>query len=116
MSATINREKIRRVLHNLLNNAIKFSPHSSKIHLQAFKTENNHIVIKISDNGIGIPKEHLNSIFDLDHKTQREGTSGEKSYGLGLYICKLIVEEHEGSIIAENNEGSGTIFTITLPS
>ncbi len=111
----LNREKIRRVLYNLISNAIKFSPIDSEITLELLDYSNQAVRIKIYDQGIGIPEELRETIFDIDPMNRREGTSGEQSFGLGLYICKKIVLEHAGAIWIENNTGLGTVFVIELP-
>lgn len=111
----INREKIRRVLDNILSNAIKFSSPASEIFVEIIDQNEDNILIKIADNGIGIPEEYRAKLFELDPKIRREGTFGEESFGLGLYICKQIVDQHRGRIWIENNIHQGTIFNIELP-
>jgi len=115
ITAAINREKMRRVLQNLLTNAIKFSPQNSEITLQVTGERPSYATIKIADNGIGIPREFHEHIFGLNPQVRREGTAGEPSFGLGLYICKQIVDEHGGTIRAEKNNGGGTVFILELP-
>ncbi|WP_379089813.1 sensor histidine kinase [Pedobacter sp. UC225_65] len=73
------------------------------------------VIIHIADNGIGIPKDFEEKIFDMFTKTKRLGTAGEKPYGLGLSISKQIVEGHQGKIWFEPNPSGGTIFFIQLP-
>src|SRR5690606_19569336 len=107
--------KMRRVLQNLLTNAIKFSPQNSEITLQVTGERPSYATIKIADNGIGIPREFHEHIFGLNPQVRREGTAGEPSFGLGLYICKQIVDEHGGTIRAEKNNGGGTVFILELP-
>jgi len=111
----INREKMRRVFDNILSNAIKFSASGSNIFVEMIEKDENSILIKISDSGIGIPDEYKTKIFKLDPEIRREGTFGEESFGLGLYICKQILDEHNGKIWIENNLNQGTVFYIELP-
>ena len=111
----ISREKIRRVLDNLLSNAIKFSSPASEISIHLLDSDENTIQIRIADNGIGIPEEFKAKLFDLNPQIRREGTFGEESFGLGLYICKQIIDQHKGKIWIENNINQGTIFIIELP-
>lgn len=111
----LNREKIRRVIDNLINNAIKFSSPSSEIHVEIVVNDADKVRIKIADNGIGIPEEFKSKIFEMSPELRREGTFGEESFGLGLYICKQIIDQHNGKIWIENNTHSGTIFFIDLP-
>jgi two-component system sensor histidine kinase KdpD len=95
-----------------LDNAVKYSPPSSPIDLQA-DLEEDHVEIKISDRGLGIPGEDLGRVFDKFYRVQRnDSVSGT---GLGLAICKGIVEVHGGRIFAELREGSGTTMHIWLP-
>jgi len=112
----INREKIRRVLDNILSNAIKFSCPASQIEVILIENhQDDSIQIKIADKGIGIPEEFRSKLFDLNPQIRREGTFGEESFGLGLYICKQIIDQHKGKIWIENNIDQGTIFIIELP-
>lgn len=111
----INREKMRRVLDNILSNAIKFSSPASDITVDLLDLNDDYIQIRIADNGIGIPEEFRSKLFELNPTIRREGTFGEESFGLGLYICKQIVDQHMGKIWIENNTNQGTIFIIELP-
>jgi len=107
-----NSEKITRVINNLITNAIKFSHLKSSIAVSL--QSNDPALIIIKDNGIGIPDEIKDNIFDTLTSAKRKGTEGEKSYGLGLSICKQIVEEHKGKIWVES-KGEGTTFFVSLP-
>jgi signal transduction histidine kinase len=115
INIAINKEKIRRVLDNILNNAIKFSSRNSNIEIMLLDKDQHTIQIRIADNGIGIPEEFRSKLFDLNPNIRREGTLGEESFGLGLYICKQIIDQHKGKIWIENNADQGTIFIIELP-
>jgi two-component system sensor histidine kinase KdpD len=111
-SVSIDFVLVQQVLINLLDNAVKYSPPSSPIDLQA-DLEEDHVEIKISDRGLGIPGEDLGRVFDKFYRVQRnDSVSGT---GLGLAICKGIVEVHGGRIFAELREGSGTTMHIWLP-
>jgi signal transduction histidine kinase len=110
----INKEKIRRLIHNLIVNAMKFSNINSEISV-SLQVSSPQAIIKVADNGIGIPQELRDIIFSRDASIQRAGTSGEQSFGLGLFICKQIAEAHRGKIWTEDNKSGGTIFYITLP-
>ncbi len=107
-------QKIARVISNLINNAIKFSQAGQEIKVVIEKQTEN-VLFKIIDNGIGIPKEYGNDIFQLFTSSKRFGTKGEKSYGLGLSICKQIIDAHGGEIWYESNNAGGTVFCFTLP-
>lgn len=110
----INREMIWRVISNLISNAIKFSPVGETIHLKCVN-ETNHIQISVADHGIGIPDEMKDKVFNMFTDAKRAGTIGEKSFGLGLSICKQIIEKHHGKIWFESKSGKGTTFYIKLP-
>jgi signal transduction histidine kinase len=112
--AAVNEQRMFRVLDNLVNNAIKFTHNGGKILIE-LKVYHNRARISITDNGIGIPQNILPYLFERFSKTGRQGNSGEKSYGLGLTICRQIVEQHNGLISAESKEGEGATFHIDLP-
>ncbi len=114
ISVNVNKEKINRVLGNLITNAVKFSPEQSTIHISAIK-KNGKALIEVRDSGIGIPGSLLPVIFDTFTTAKRSGTAGEPSFGLGLSICKQIIEAHKGRIWAESKEENGTSFYIELP-
>ena len=109
-----NREKLWRVISNIVSNAIKFSPLASKITIATY-TYHDYAILKIKDEGIGIPKNWNGDFFKAAHKFKRAGTEGEASYGLGLTISKQIIEAHKGSIWYESEVGKGTTFFISLP-
>jgi signal transduction histidine kinase len=110
----INTDKFTRVIDNLLTNAIKFTPLGGKINIDISKS-NTSALIKIEDNGIGIPLHLQELIFDKFTTAGRRGTSGEKSLGLGMSICKKIVTLHQGKIWFESKDNKGTTFFIELP-
>nr|WP_294949726.1 ATP-binding protein [uncultured Mucilaginibacter sp.] len=112
----ISREKIWRVISNLISNAIKFSPTGQTIRVKV-AAETGEVVISVKDNGIGIPEKLKDQVFNMFTSAQRPGTEGEKSFGLGLSICRQIVEKHNGKIWFENNkEGNGATFFVSLPA
>ena len=110
----INRQKIWRVVSNIINNAIKFSQENSVININLQKKDTN-VLLSVHDNGIGIPQELKSKIFDLSGEATRSGTVGEKSYGLGLSISQKIVEEHNGKLWFESKDGEGSVFYVELP-
>jgi two-component system, OmpR family, sensor histidine kinase KdpD len=101
-----------QVLVNILDNACKFSPADSEIDITV-AIKDKTVLIKIADRGFGIPPEDLSRIFDKYYRVQR--SMKVPGIGLGLSICKGIVEAHNGTIVAENRPGGGTVITITLP-
>lgn len=111
----ISRERIWRVISNLISNAIKFSPDGSAIDVKI--TSNiNFVDISVSDNGIGIPDDIKDEVFNIFTNAKRPGTAGEKSFGLGLSICQQIIENHHGKIWFESEVNAGTTFHISLPA
>lgn len=111
----IDRHEMTRVINNVAGNAMKFSPEGSSIILKLEQTKD-HIRISVKDQGIGIPDEMKELVFDMFTESRRHGTNGEESFGLGLAISKLIVEGHNGKIWFESDEKSGTTFYIELLS
>ncbi|MGZ3756930.1 MAG: sensor histidine kinase [Mucilaginibacter sp.] len=111
--ALINKEKIQRVMDNLISNAVKFSGASDHIEV-LLKEENDQLFISVKDFGLGIPEDLLPYIFDRFSKASRKGLRGEESVGLGLSIVRQIIHKHEGEISVSSTEKVGTTFTFTL--
>ena len=99
---------------NIGNNAVKYSHMGSKVSIAA-REQDGHIVISVSDTGVGIPKDDLPFVFDGFYRAET-GRATESGYGLGLAICRRIIETHEGSISAESEMGKGSTFVIRLPA
>ncbi len=114
ISAHVNKEKLLRVVGNLVNNAIKFSPVAGEIKVR-LKKDNDNFSIEVEDCGIGIPDNLKDKVFDLFSEAKRYGTLGEQPFGLGLSISLQIVEAHGGKIWFESVEGKGTTFYINMP-
>ncbi|MFD2336164.1 sensor histidine kinase [Pedobacter mendelii] len=110
----VDKEKIWRVVNNIIINAIKFSTVGSEIKIGMYKTEK-EVVIKIQDQGIGIPYHLKEKIFNMSTDAKRQGTLGEHSFGLGLAISKQLVLAHGGRIWVESEAGKGSIFFVALP-
>ncbi|EMJ6829335.1 TPA: histidine kinase [Clostridioides difficile] len=109
--AKINKEMLTRAFENLIYNALTFTPFDGKIILSMDK-EDGFAIIKISDNGKGIPPENISKVFDRFF-TERDNNE-PKGQGLGLYIVKSIIREHGGEIFVDSELGKGTVFTIKL--
>ena len=107
-------DRILQVLTNLLSNAIKFSPPASTIRIQTEATSDS-IMVKVSDEGRGIPGDKLDSIFDRFQQVEPSDARQKGGTGLGLSICRSIVQQHSGSIWAQRNLGPGTTFYVMLP-
>lgn len=111
---SVNREKLWRVVSNLIANAIKFSPSGAVITVQLLENLKN-VTIIVEDHGIGVPAEMKDKIFDMFTEAKRPGTAGEQPFGLGLAISKQIVEAHGGRIWFDSRPGDGTTFFVELP-
>lgn len=101
-------------VRNLLSNAIKFTPPGGTVELTSTE-DDAHLVVTIADNGIGVPAEYVESVFQVGSRTQRKGTSGEQGSGLGLVLCREFITKHHGRIWLESNEGEGTRVSFTIP-
>lgn len=112
--AEVNHEKIWRVINNLIVNAIKFS-HVNGIIRVSIRHNDKHILISVADNGIGIPAEQKDTVFEMFTPAKKVGTEGEQPFGLGLSISKKIIEMHHGHIWFESAVDQGTTFYIKLP-
>jgi PAS domain S-box-containing protein len=109
-----DEQKIGRVLVNLIGNAIKFSPRASEIKVTAALQEDHFARIAVCDQGKGIPKDELESVFKRFHQVAGTKQTGPSS-GLGLTICRAFVELHGGKIWVESELGVGSSFIFTLP-
>ncbi len=110
---TFDRDRIIQVLTNLVSNAIKFTPQAGQVRL-SFQQQNDELVIRVSDTGMGIPKEELPKIFERFYRVQRPGKE-IKGTGLGLAIVKKIVILHSGRIEVESELDRGATFSVFLP-
>ena len=110
----IDTDKMTQVIDNILNNAIKYSPDGGKITV-TMKTTDDQMILSISDQGLGIPKQDLPRIFDRFYRVDRARSRAQGGTGLGLAIAKEIIKQHEGFIWAKSEYGKGSTFTIVLP-
>lgn len=113
-SVKAHPNSITTVIRNLLSNAIKFTEDGGAIKM-GIVDDGNRYIVKIADNGVGMPKDIANNIFRLDTKHSTQGTAKEKGTGLGLILCKEFVEKNKGEIWVKSEEGKGTIFSFSLP-
>lgn len=103
------------ILRNLLSNAIKFTKKEGIIKIDSIRLSDGKLQISVRDNGIGMTKEMVAKLFQLNEKVSRPGTEGEESTGLGLLLCKALAEKQGGELWAASEEGEGSVFSFTLP-
>jgi two-component system phosphate regulon sensor histidine kinase PhoR len=109
-----DREKIRQVLLNLVENSIKYGKPGGNIIASIYQTDGKHILVEISDDGIGIAEKHLSRLFERFYRTDEGRSIDVTGSGLGLAICKHIIEAHGQSIHVRSTEGVGTTVGFTL--
>jgi PAS domain S-box-containing protein len=113
-SAVIDKVRIERVLYNLVENAIKYSPKGGEVNIFS-RSENSHLVIGVRDQGLGISKAEQAKLFQKFERLQSKDTYNIPGLGLGLRVCRILVEAHGGKIWVESEKGKGSIFYFTLP-
>jgi two-component system phosphate regulon sensor histidine kinase PhoR len=109
-----DKEKIRQVLLNLVENSIKYGKQNGTIVASMYKTDEQHVLVEISDDGIGIPEKFLPRIFERFYRTEKGRSIDVTGSGLGLAICKHIIEAHGQSIHVRSREDVGTTIGFTL--
>ena len=110
-----DRTRISQVLDNCVGNAIKFCSSGDSVTL-SIKQENNNVFVEVSDTGPGLTDDDIKNLFKKDVELSNKPTDGESSNGLGLPICRQLIELHEGAIGAYNNEDKGSTFWFSLPA
>lgn len=116
LEATVDLHRMEQVLSNLLINAIKYSPQGGRIVVALEKDEADHAVeIRVQDSGIGIPLHQQARIFGRFMRADNARDAGISGTGLGLYLCRALVEQHAGRLWFESGEGEGTTFFVTIP-
>jgi signal transduction histidine kinase len=105
---------ISAILRNLISNALKFTSHGGKVQLSV-KSASNEITFCIADNGCGINPEDIKTLFDHENSFSTSGTDNEKGAGIGLLLCKELVQKHKGKIWAESKTGEGSRFYFSIP-
>jgi two-component system sensor histidine kinase KdpD len=111
--ATIDSKRVEQILRNLLSNAIKYSPEGGTITVRGCEDER-HIIVQVSDQGVGIPAEDLERVFERFYRVENEVTQSVRGVGLGLAVCRSIAEAHGGRIWVESTLGVGSTFYFTL--
>lgn|GEM_PF-4876100 len=107
-------DRLRQVVNNLLNNALKYSDPDTSVQVSV-RLDNDEAVIAVRDAGPGIPIPEQEAIFALFYRVQGTAASGRTGLGLGLYICRMLVEQHGGRIWVESHPGEGSTFYVALP-
>ena len=110
----VDTDRFTQVIDNILNNALKYSPDGGRIICSLYETQNN-VVISIADQGIGIPRDAQDHVFDRFYRVDKSRSRSNGGTGLGLSICKDIVDALDGRIWVESTEGQGSTFYISLP-
>ena len=108
-------ERLRQVLGNLVSNAVKYSPAGGAIIVRVRERGTQHIVIEVQDHGLGIPPEQVGKLFQKFARVRTDDHLKVSGTGLGLYICRLILEGHGGQIWVESEPGQGSTFGMALP-
>src|SRR5207248_217821 len=107
--------RVEQVLANLVDNAIKYSPRGGAIRVRVDANTDNELVVSVSDQGQGIPRQHLEHLFERFYRVDAVGRA-VKGVGLGLFICRSLVEAHGGHIWVESEPVRGSTFAFTLPT
>jgi signal transduction histidine kinase len=108
------KSKIEEVIFNLINNAVKFAPPGTLVFVKSYFTEKS-VVLEITDNGVGLSEEDANKAFTRGGILSSKPTGDEESSGLGLWIVKKFIEEHDGEVWLESKINVGSTFGIKLP-
>lgn len=109
-----DRDKIGQVIHNLISNAVKYSPAGSSINVSCI-TAHGTANISVKDHGMGIKHDDLSKIFDRYYRVEGMYMHSISGFGIGLYLCSEIIHRHQGKIWAESEFGKGSTFTFSLP-
>lgn len=116
VEASIDPQRIEQVLANLLTNALKYSPQGSPVSLTLdLYPEDQEMEIRVQDHGIGIPLHQQARIFGRFMRAGNAQAAGIRGTGLGLYLCRALVEQHDGRLWFESQEGVGSTFFLRLP-
>jgi two-component system phosphate regulon sensor histidine kinase PhoR len=111
-----DKDRFNQIMTNVIGNAIKYSPAGGKITVSGLLVNGGRMVqIRVSDEGIGIPREHLVKIFDRFHRVDNRDNREIGGTGIGLYLVKSMVEAHHGSVDVQSELGKGSTFIINLP-
>jgi len=111
----LDRKRMKTVIKNVVDNALKYSnPVGEPVRIEVFR-RSEYVVVQVRDMGCGIPAEDLPHVFEPFYRVDRSRSKQTGGYGLGLGICKVIMEAHMGSITVESEPGHGTTVSMLLP-
>jgi signal transduction histidine kinase len=110
-----DRDKLYRVVYNLVGNAIKYTPRQGRVEIQA-KPDGDQVVLRVIDNGRGMTEAQLANLFQIYYRTEDAKKSKAQGTGLGLYIVKMLVEAHQGQVTVASQPGEGSTFSVYLPT
>ncbi len=106
---------IGTILRNFIANAIKFTPRGGRVSVHA-RCHPNFTFLAVSDTGVGMSQDQITDLFRIDKKTKSYGTDGEQGSGLGLKICKQLIDKHNGEICVRSRSEKGSTFAILIPN
>jgi signal transduction histidine kinase len=113
--AYADENMVNTIMRNLLSNALKFTESGGTVDMSLQHRNKDVVEIAVSDTGVGMSQENMEKLFRIDVKFTKTGTAGEEGTGLGLILCKELIEKNGGKIKVESEEGKGTTFRFTLP-
>lgn len=105
---------IDTIVRNLISNALKFTPKGGKIEI-SLKVKGERVLLKIQDNGIGMDENTLKNLFSIETNSSRDGTEQEQGSGLGLVLCKDMIDKNNGNLLIESEDGKGTTVSVEFP-
>ncbi len=114
IEVTVDKNMVNTILRNLIKNAVKYSYRGGEVIIEGYE-DDDMLHISVTDHGVGIEKERLEKIFNIEEKTNTPGTEDESGSGLGLLLCKEFVERMGGKIYAQSEPGKGSKFTFSIP-
>ncbi len=114
VSVKASKASLKQVLFNFLDNARKFSPEDSKIKL-IIDSDDQYVIVKVVDQGVGIPQDEIDNIWERFYKLDKVRTPGSSGSGLGLSICREIIKNHDGDVFVESKYGEGSTFGFKIP-
>lgn len=109
-----DKNMLHTILRNLLYNALKFTDRGGTVRVDVLSGEASTTIL-VTDSGVGMSQEKIAKLFDISREVSTPGTENEKGTGLGLILCKDLVEKYEGTIFCKSELGVGSVFTVEFP-